>query len=173
MHIDKPGTHLDHLIRQTRYHHVQLSTMADKKANMILTIASLVIPLSIQHLTDPKLQPAAFVMVGACVMTVVVSAFAAMPKVVAHRKSASGGEPEGNPLFFGFFCTLDYRDYLRTMETILNDHNQAYEVQLREIYQMGVYLARRKYRYVRLAYGIFIVGVVSSALVYLVQTIVL
>ena len=39
MTIHQPGAHLDHMIRQTRIHHVQLSSMADIKANMLLTVS--------------------------------------------------------------------------------------------------------------------------------------
>lgn len=38
MNIVKPGAHLDHMLRTTRLHHVQLSNMADVKANMMLTL---------------------------------------------------------------------------------------------------------------------------------------
>ena len=50
MEIRQPAVFLDHMIRQTRAHHVQLSAMADMKANMMLTVAALLIPLSIRFL---------------------------------------------------------------------------------------------------------------------------
>jgi len=34
--IDKPGQHFDHMLRTARTHHIQLSSMADMKANMLL-----------------------------------------------------------------------------------------------------------------------------------------
>jgi hypothetical protein len=80
MEIRQPSTHLDHMIRQTRAHHVQLSSMADMKANMMLTVAALLIPLSIRFLDDPRLQPAALTMIGFCILTVLLAAYAAMPK---------------------------------------------------------------------------------------------
>ena len=51
-----PGTHLDHLLRQTRMHHVQLSAMADVKANIMLTLAAVVTTFSIGYLNDPLLR---------------------------------------------------------------------------------------------------------------------
>ena len=64
MEIKQPAAHLDQMMRQTRAHHVQLSLMADSKANMILTVASLLIPLSIQYLNDPKFKAAAMIMIA-------------------------------------------------------------------------------------------------------------
>jgi len=56
MKIEHPGQYVDQLLRQTRGHHVELSAMADFKANMMLTVASLVIPLSMGHRAPlPKL----------------------------------------------------------------------------------------------------------------------
>lgn len=40
MDIPQLNTHLDHMLQQTRMHHVRLSYMADAKANMLLTIGA-------------------------------------------------------------------------------------------------------------------------------------
>lgn len=47
MPLHEPANYLDQLIRQTRQHHVALSTMADQKANMLLTMSSVVLTLSL------------------------------------------------------------------------------------------------------------------------------
>ena len=54
MEVSGTGSHLDHFIRQTRVHHVQLSQMADVKANMMLTISALMITFSIGHLSEDE-----------------------------------------------------------------------------------------------------------------------
>ncbi|MEJ2365307.1 MAG: hypothetical protein P8017_11625 [Deltaproteobacteria bacterium] len=56
MEIKQLGSHIDHLLRQTRMHHAQLSSMADMKANMLLTITSVVITLSVRYITEPQLK---------------------------------------------------------------------------------------------------------------------
>ena len=43
--VDEPGTPFDHLMRAVQFHHVQLSSMADMKANMLLTMSSVVLTL--------------------------------------------------------------------------------------------------------------------------------
>ena len=169
MEIRQPGSHLDQLIRQTRSHHVRLSSMADMKANMILTLASLMIPLSIRYLDVPRVQWAAVTMIGFCVLTVILSAYAAMPKVslrLGKRILPNIDNPMFNILFFGSFIDMDYDRFKGAMENIMNDHSMAYEVQLREVYTMGQYLSRQKYRFIMLAYISFITGVVLSTAVY-------
>ena len=56
MEFSGTGNHLDHFIRQTRVHHMHLSSMADTKANIMLTISALIITFSIGHLSDPHLR---------------------------------------------------------------------------------------------------------------------
>jgi len=171
MEIRQPSTHLDHMIRQTRAHHVQLSSMADMKANMMLTVAALLIPLSIRFLDDPRLQPAALTMIGFCILTVLLAAYAAMPKLgkKGPSKTIDPEDPSFNLLFFGSFAQMDYYDFENAMEKVMNDHGEAYKTQIKEIYLMGQYLAREKYRFVRLAYISFITGMVISSVLYIVR----
>lgn len=168
MKITTPGAHMDHMIRQTRNHHVQLSSMADLKANILMTLASVVITLSIRYVTDPLLQWSTFVLMGFSLLTIVLAAYAVMPKIAVHFKHAEEPDvhsPFFNLLFFGDFLRLDYDDYIGYMEEVLNNPSEVYELQVKEIYTLGKYLATRKYRFVRFAYISFIVGAVSSGVV--------
>ena len=61
---------------------------------------------------------------------------------------------------------MDYDRFKKAMENIMNDHSMAYEVQLREVYTMGQYLSRQKYRFIMLAYMTFITGMILSTAVY-------
>ena len=152
MEIKQRGSHLDHLLRQTRMHHTQLSSMADMKANILLTMASVVITLSVRF----------------CLMTIGLATYVVMPKIPFSFKTGPEvrvGSPWFNLLFFGDFVRLPYEKFEAAMEEIMNDPNQAYQVQVQEVYTLGVFLAKKKYRFLRLAYITFIIGVFASALV--------
>ena len=154
MEIKQPAAHLDQMIRQTRAHHVNLSTMADQKANMMLTIASLMIPLSTRFLYEPRSQLAAATLIGFCVLTILLAAYAAMPKMKRSDKAGTRPDekdPSFNLLFFGTFARMDYETYEQNMERMMNDPGEVYETQIREIYTMGQYLAKKKYRFVQFA----------------------
>jgi hypothetical protein len=169
MDVKEPAGHIDQMLRQTRVHHTQLSQMADIKANMMMTIASLLVPFSIRYLQTPQFHLAALTMIVFCVLTVLLSAYAALPKIGNKKwlKNKSVAQnPSFNLLFFGSFSSLDYSEFKEAMKEVMNDHNQAYEVQIREIYSMGRYLDRKKYRFVRLAYLSFIMGVLVSSSIY-------
>lgn len=171
MQIMQHSAHLDQMIRQTRAHHVSLSAMADRKANMMLTIASLMIPLSTGFLYDERSHLAAVTLIGFCVLTILMAAFAAMPKIKTGKKLDARldlNEASSNLLFFGTFIRMSYDEYKNAMESMMNDSNAVYESQVREIYTMGQYLAQKKYRFIRFSYLSFIAGVLISSSTYVI-----
>jgi hypothetical protein len=173
MQIMQHSAHLDQMIRQTRAHHVTLSTMADRKANMMLTIASLMIPLSTGFLYEERSHLAAVTLIGFCVLTIVMAAFAAMPKIKTGNKLDSTSDLEKtsfNLLFFGSFTHMSYSEYKNAMETLMNDSNAAYEMQIREIYTMGQYLALKKYRFVQFSYLSVITGILIGSTIYIIRS---
>ncbi len=167
MNVLQPGNHIDHLLRQTRMHHVQLSSMADVKANMMLTLASLVITFCIRYLTDPVLRWPVFTLIGFCLVTIFAAAYAVMPKG-SGKERPDMKNPNCDILFFGNFVHFAFDEYVEVIEKMMSDHNRVYEAQVREVYELGVYLATKKYRYIRIAYIAFITGLISSGLVFLV-----
>jgi len=171
MKITQPAGHLDQMIRQTRAHHVSLSSLADKKANMMLTIASLMIPLSTRFLYEQRSHLAAATLIGFCVLTIVLAAYAAMPKLKNGKKlnlSADTAINNFNILFFGSFIRMGYSEYKAEMEKIMNDPNRVYEAQLYEIYIMGQYLAQKKYKFVQFSYLSFLAGILLSSIIYVI-----
>lgn len=168
MKIQQPGAHLDHMLRQTRQHHVQLSSMADIKANLLITVASVVLTLCAPLAIGSELRWPAITLMGFCGLTIVLAIYVVMPKLPRHGREAGGPDvdsPKFNLHFFGDFTRLSYEQYSEEMEKVLNNPDRAYESMVREIYTYGVFLQRRKYRWLRFAYAAFLAGVLCSLLV--------
>jgi hypothetical protein len=175
MQVSQPGNHLDQLIRQTRAHHVQLSSMADLKANMLLTMASIVVTLAAPQAMKAGSQWSLLVLIAFSLITILLAAYAVMPKLPVNLGPSTSAPPDlkdpaFNLLFFGDFTRLSYEDFEREMVGVLNDPHRTYELQIREIYTLGQFLAQKKYRYLRLAYGVFITGLFLSFLTLLFTT---
>ena len=79
MNVTKTGSHADHLLRQTRVHHIQLSSMADAKANILLTTSLLVITLSVRYLDDPHLMWPTINMLCFSLLTMFLATYVVMP----------------------------------------------------------------------------------------------
>ena len=164
MQIQQPGGHLDQMLRQTRGNLIQLSGMADMKSSMLLTLSSLVLTLSARHVSDPVFGPALVVLSACCLLTISLAIYAAMPKVpVVASGAADVSDARFNLFFFGDFVRMDYAAFHDAMEAVMNDPSRTYEMQVREVYTLGRFLAERKYRYLRLAYLAFLAGLVASA----------
>ena len=113
MEVKQPGSHLDHMLKQTRNHHVQLSFMADSKANMLLTISSVLITLTVPHIMTSSLKYGALILIGFCLITIILSTYAVMPKLpIFTKKSGSVNikNPGFNFLFFGDFIKREVDD---------------------------------------------------------------
>ena len=174
MKVEEAGSHLDHLLRQTRMHHMELSSMADVKANILLTMSSVVMTLSLRYINDPELKVATLILMVFCLTTIVLATYAVMPHLPFSLKPGNHPDvksPGFNVLFFGDFARLRYAEFEAAMEEILATPSETYGAQVREIYLLGTFLARKKYRFVRLAYLAFIAGFLTSGSVILVTAI--
>ena len=81
MKISTTGNEVNYLLQQTRAHHVQLSSMADLKANMLLTMASIVVTLAAPQAMKAGSQLPLLVLIGFSLLTILLAAYAVMPKV--------------------------------------------------------------------------------------------
>src|SRR3954452_2349566 len=168
MKVEQAGGHLDQMLRQTRVHHVQLSMMADVKANGLMTIGAVMLTLSAAYIVREQFRYAVITLMVACLVTILLAVFAIMPGTPLRIRKAAKPDlrhPKFNLLFFGRFVALDFEQFENAMEAMLNDHSKTYEAQVREIYTLGVFLAQTKYRYLRLAYLVFVTGLFTSGLV--------
>jgi hypothetical protein len=168
MQIKAPGNEINYLLQQTRVHHMQLSSMADLKANMLLTMSSIIITLAVPRvLVGGRWEWPLIMLIGFSLITILLAAYAVMPKLPFRsrkKSSADAKNPHFNLLFFGDFSGMDYPDFVAEMESALNEPSRVYELQVREIYILGSFLAHTKYRYLRLAYITFIGGLLASVI---------
>lgn len=155
------------MLRQTRIHHVQLSVMADMKANGLMTIAGLMLTFSAPFIVREQFRSAVIALMISSLLTIALAAFAVMPSTPLRiRKTARPdvSHPKFNLLFFGNFISMDYEQFAAAMEDMMNDPSKTYEVQVREIYTLGIFLAAKKYRFLRFAYLAFVIGLFISGL---------
>lgn len=59
------------------------------------------------------------------------------------------------------------------MEEVMNDPSRVYGAQVREIYLLGTFLAKKKYRFLRLGYLSFITGLFASFVGFLIDVAIL
>src|SRR5262245_42790404 len=144
MKITTPGNEINYLLQQTRAHHMHLSSMADLKANMLLTMASIVVTLAASQALKAGSRLPPLVLIGFSLITILLAAYAVMPKVRLTARVDPAPDvrsPQFNLLFFGDFTALPYEQFAAEMERVMNDPSLTYEAQVREIYTLGTFLA--------------------------------
>jgi len=172
MQIKEPRVQLDHMLLQTRRQLIDYSIMADTKANILLSISSVITTLILTRVTDPKLKVASTVLLCFLIATVLMALLTLIPNIgLLGAKKRTITDAGFNPLFFGDYANVKYDDYMDHMNELLNDPNRSYEAQVKELYYAGVYLQKTKYNYVKLGYIFFFIGLISSTIVYLIENI--
>jgi hypothetical protein len=148
----------DNLLRTAQQHHVALSSMADTKANIIITVSSIVLTLSMGHLSDPDLRVSVLVLSAFTLMALLLAILAVLPKYRPLRIDG-GPLPQGfNLLFFGHFAELPRERFLEEFAHVLTPDGSPYATWANDIYSLGSYLAHHKYRYLRYSYLFFLAG---------------
>jgi len=170
MHIQEPRAQLDHLFRQTRMNLVVYSQMADTKANILLSISSVLLSISLTRIADPRFTASLIALVVFLLITIFLALMTVIPRVHGFlHKKYSVHAPNYSPLFFGDYVDIPYEEYAKDMEEILNDSDRTYEVMVKEVYDAGVYLVNNKYLYIRAGYMFFFAGLFVSTLIFFVQ----
>lgn len=154
----------DALLRTAQQHHVALSSMADTKANIIITVSSIVLTLSLGRIGDPDLRGSVITLAVFTLIALLLAILAVLPK---HRALKLDGETlprDFNLLFFGHFAELPRERFLGEVARSMKADGSVYLTMANDLYSIGWYLAHRKYRYLRYSYLFFLAGFVLACL---------
>jgi len=153
--------------------HTGLSQMADSKANILISVNSIILSIIISSLfqklqTDPTLQIPVAVIVVVCVSSIVFGILATRPNIssgVFTREDIASKRT--NLLFFGNFHNMSLDDYSWGMTEMLGDKQYMNSSMVKDQYFLGVVLAK-KYRLLRIAYNIFMYGLILSMIAFVI-----
>ncbi len=170
---EKEGTRkgMQTMLRLTSSNHIQLSDMADSKANILISINAIIISVILSVLlrklqTDPYLTIPTIIFLLCAVVTIVISILATRPKVnVGVFNEEDVFNKKTNLLFFGNFHKMKQVEYENAMRIMMKDSDYLYSSMVADIYHLGVVLGR-KYKLVRLAYNVFMIGIVASVIAF-------
>ncbi len=174
--IDRPDRGIETMFRISSANHQRLSDMADNKAHIMITttsiILSVVLSVLLRKLEDnPYLIFPTMLLLVVCVITMVFSILATRPTIPQGIFTQQDIEQKKvNLLFFGNFYRMSYNEYSEGMKTMMNDREFLYGSLTRDVYSQGVVLGR-KYRLLRIAYNVFMFGIVASVIAFTIATI--
>ena len=163
------------LFRVTVRNQIDLIAIADRKANIIISVNTIVISLVIAILGSgigyrdlPIIEPKILVypltvLMLSCLASAVYSILAARPKII---KNNNPNDQLGR-LFFGNYYNKPPEIFLKEMEELLSSNAAIYRNMITDMYNNGKVL-NRKYRYLGISYNIFMLGIISCVVIYVV-----
>ena len=170
------------LFRVTFRNQINLISIADSKANMIISLNAILISLiiavfgsgiSIQGIPFMSkyilVVPFTILMIT-CLASAILAIISAKPHIIKTPEGINN--PKLSLLFFGNFYKKTLDEYLKDMTILLGSRDSIYEHLMIDIYNQGKIL-QRKYKLLGVSYSIFMVGISLCVIAYLIIWIVL
>jgi hypothetical protein len=150
--------------------------MADNKAHIMISvnsiIVSVVLGLVVKNIDEQRnLVVPTILLLSVNVVTIIYSILATMPRKTSGVFTEQQVENKSvNLLFFGTFYKMGFKGYDTAMRQLMHDDDFLYGSLIKDIYWQGRVLGR-KYRLLRISYGIFMYGLIASVVAYAISII--
>lgn len=153
--------------------HINLSAIADNKANIMISVNSILISVLITFLSYRNIaetQPAVLLPVVIFLVTgmasLIFAVLSARPKVT-NVNAELEDKPRRGLAFFGNFVHLSPDLFAEAVDDMFRSSSQLYGNMVDDLYYLGKVLDK-KYRYLSIAYNIFMVGLIVTVLLFLI-----
>ena len=149
------------MFRTTSRNHYTLNQMLDRKANILISINTIILSVIITRLVADSVMVSLdnlpiIIMVFTALASILFAILAIMPeKTHGEFTESEIRNKEGNLLFFGNFYNMSIRDYTWGMLQMINDGEHLYMSMIRDLYYFGKQLAKK---YKMLRFSLFTLG---------------
>ncbi len=176
----KLGRGIETMYRTVYRNHINLSSIADQKANLIIRVNTIILSIIITlggtgytFFEDGFFKYSRFtipvmIFVAGSLAAVIFAILSARPKVTnkeVGKKRLLG--KESSILFFGNFKVMEKDDFVREMSLFRKNDDRVYDSMSVDIYYLGLVLDK-KYKLVTYSYNAFMVGMTLSVLSFMV-----
>ena len=151
------SNHAIHLVRTSQQINLSLSQMADSKASILMGATFVVFTISVGQARNGAMPWSLGVLAFFAFVSAMCAVFTVLPSI-SGPKAARLNDGKPNKLFFGYFTHMDEEEWTRSILDDLRADETIFRTMLHDIYQNGQVLQRKKYRYLAMAYKIFMAG---------------
>jgi hypothetical protein len=168
---DLPEKGVETMFRVALRNHLNLSKIADNKANTLISVNAIIISIVLSTLfpkmdNNPYLIYPGLTIIIFSIITILISILSTIPKTshgVLSREEVLN--KEGNLIFFGNFHKMPLDDYEWSIGELMKDRDYLYKSLTRDLYFLGKVL-NRKYMLLRYSYYIFMIGLIASIVMF-------
>lgn len=173
------GRGIDTVYRVNYRNHINLSAIADGKANMMISINTILISV-IVTLSGASLSvsegfvvenlrftiPIMILLVGA-LLSVIFAVLSARPKVTSKEVDPNDvKENKVSLLYFGNFLGIPKKEFVKYLSDLKTDQKKLYDSMSIDLYNLG-YVLREKYRLLTLSYNTFMTGLIVTVIAFI------
>lgn len=142
--------------------HTQYVSMADRRAQGLLTMAAILAPVAISRINAPEFFPSVVVFLVGAAATIIAATLCLFPK--RFRRI----QPDDRfPLHFSYISRQNRDEYMAQMSEIIEDTTQLSKEVAKDLYHLSHDVLIPKFRWLRIAYASF-VGSLCLSLILLV-----
>ena len=175
--IPEGRTASDNILRVNHGNQMRLGLMADAKANIMITVTSIVFSVTVANLDNEVMKWPLLAFAFGSFLALLFAIFAIIPNTDYPKMKGSNeidrDSPIFNPLFFGHFAHLDIHEYKEDYAKILMTDDKIYDSMAGDIYGQGKILALKKYKFLKWSYNSFLSGMSIAIGVFLIQNLIL
>jgi hypothetical protein len=160
------------MFKNSSSNHQRLSSMADNKAFIMITVNSIIISVAIglliaKFVQNPHLIWPTILLLGVNIVAIIYSVLATRPNIPKGTFTREQVEKKTvNLLFFGSYYKMDLKEYEYGIRQMIDDSEFLYGSLIKDIYWQGKILGR-KFRLLRISYDVFMYGIAISVIAYL------
>lgn len=164
-----PARGIETMFRLTARNQINLSSIADNKANILISVNSIIISIIVTMLVRkfseyPNIIVPSLIFLLTSLITMIFAILSTRPNIKKGRFNKQDvKEKKVNLLFFGNFYNMSLKDYDDAVKDMMKDYNGLYSNMIMDQYFLGKVLGK-KYRLLRKAYTIFMFGFTISVL---------
>ncbi len=172
----RPERGIETVFRSVPKNHLDLTSMADSKAHMMIGTNSMVISLVVGLLftkldNNPHLLAPILILIGVSMTAIIFAVLATRPKITQGKFTKEDIEQKrANLLFFGNFHKMSLEDFEWGMNEMMKDRDYLYRSMIRDLHSLGQVLAV-KYRYLRISFNVFMYGFIIAVIAFLIAVI--
>ena len=163
---------VDSMLKLTARNQINLSSIADNKSNILISLNGIIISLGLAGLVRKFQEEPAIIL--PTVIFIIFSLSTIILAILSTRPHISSGKftrddikkRKVNLLFFGNFYNMELDDYEWAIKEMINDDQYLYSSMTKDQFYLGKVLAK-KYKLLRWAYNIFMIGIVVSVFAFL------
>ncbi len=155
--------------------HINLSAIADNKANIMISVNAIVLSVIVSLVTyrnipetNPFIMVPTVIFISSGLASLVFAVLSSRPRVTSLNEGANSlADFKENLTFFGNFSALTVIEFEELMDEMLKDEKYIFKNMVRDLYHLGKVLDL-KYKYLTISYNIFMIGFVISFVAYLI-----